>query len=79
VSGILREETYRIIQEYTRLCAGTGDYNRREDTTNYADHGEIQTRNSGFKREVNSKHTSKSMGEERERGHFAHREYSVGG
>jgi hypothetical protein len=39
----IREEYYKGIHEHTRLCACTRNYNRREDTTNCVDNGEIQT------------------------------------
>jgi hypothetical protein len=60
------------------MCIGTRGYNISVDTTNRANHGEIQPRNNIVHIEFNSKHTSRSAIEEGERGYFSCREYSAG-
>jgi hypothetical protein len=72
-----REEYCISIHEHTRLHASIGNYNRREDTTNCVDHGEIQIINNRVNREFNSKHTYIHMGVERTRLYYARREYST--
>jgi hypothetical protein len=65
----------KLAEVYSSIpdCAGTRGYNRREDTEDCTDNGEIQTRDSGLNREINSEHTSRSTGTEREGGYCTRR------